>query len=422
MKYLLRYGLLVFCFSCLGCSCKKEKKLDTRVSLWRMDKIPYGTQYAYEHLSAVFPNADIRTSRLFPKIYPEENAEDTLRALIILTPAFIPEPEEMNSLIRFAAAGNQVFISARFFEDTVMDMLHLTPHRIEIRPISGNTGDSAYAKDFVEKKERKVETGMEPASRAAISILDPARKAWVKYAYPGEFSENSFDTIDTVHSRILGRNDQGDPDFVRIAYAHRGAIYIHLEPRAFSNFFLLHKENKSYYDLALSWLPGKTAVVEWSDYFRYSHQADNYSAFQFLLGNRSLRWAFWLTLLLFVLIFLIESKRKQRPIAEIPKLRNASEDFVKTVSRLYFQQKNNQNLAGKMINALLENIRSAYNLSTVILDEEFARKLAFRTGRPVSEISELVKSIHDARLKANLTDREIMDLHQKINQFNKPAS
>ena len=253
-------------------------------------------------------------------------------------------------------------------------------------------------------------------------MLDPVRMKWVSYSYPGTFSDSHFGEIDSFHVRILGRNEQGEPDFIRISYAHGGAIFLHLEPRAFSNFFLLHKENKSYYDQAFSWLPEKTGVVEWSDYFRFSHHGDNYSAFHFILTNRSLRWAFWLTLILFLLVFLIESKRKQRAIAQIPRLRNASEDFVKTVSRLYFQQKNNQNLASKMITAFLENIRTTYNLSTSVLNDEFSLKLAFRTGRPLSEISDLLHSIHEARLKLNLTDGEIMDLHQKINQFNKQAS
>jgi hypothetical protein len=118
---------------------------------------------------------------------------------------------------------------------------------------------------------------------------------------------------------------------------------------------------------------------------------------------------------------LIESKRKQRAIAQIPMPRNASEDFVKTVGRLYFQQKNNQNLAAKMITAFLENIRSNYNLSTSLLNEDFAHKLAFRMGRPVTEIMRLIHSIHEARLNPDLADQELMDLHQQINQFTKPA-
>jgi hypothetical protein len=254
-----------------------------------------------------------------------------------------------------------------------------------------------------------------------VSILDPTRNEWVKFVYPGYNYDFHFDTLDTRYTTVLGKNSEGHANFIRIAYDHGGSIFIHLNPFEFSNFFLLHKKNKSYYDMALSYLPRKTGVVEWSDYFRYRKQPVNFSTMRFILSNRSLRWAFWLMILLFLLMFIVESKRKQRPIVEFPRLRNASEDFVKTVGRLYFQQKNNQNLATKMIAAFLENIRSTYNLSTSLLDEEFAHKLAFRTGRSVNEITRMIQFIHELRLKAELSDQELMDLHVQINQFDKPV-
>lgn len=416
-----RYVLIIFLFALLGCSYKKQKRLDTRFSLWRLDRIPYGARYAYDNLPAIFPNAEIRTSSRFPILFQNGNGRDTLRTLIILTPAFYPEPDEMNALIRFAANGNQVFISSRLFEDTVFSSLHIERQQYNIRRIADSSGSTEVGDTIVEKSLGN-ESAKQSGDDAAVRILDPVRLNWTTYSYPGTFSGNHFGVLDPVHVRILGCNKSGEPDFIRISYSNGGAVFLHIEPRAFSNFFLLYGGNKSYYDQALSWLPEKSGVVEWSDYFRYSHHGDNYSAFHFFLSNRSLRWAFWLTLLLFLLVFLIESKRKQRAIAEIPKLRNASEDFVKTVSRLYFQQKNNQNLAAKMITAFLENIRTAYNLSTSVLNDEFALKLAFRTGRPLNEITDLLHSIHEARLKVDLTDREIMDLHQKINQFDKQAS
>jgi hypothetical protein len=117
----------------------------------------------------------------------------------------------------------------------------------------------------------------------------------------------------------------------------------------------------------------------------------------------------------------MESKRKQRPIAEIPPLRNASEDFIKTVGRLYFQQKNNQNLFTKMVAAFLENIRTIYQLPTSQLNEEFVLKLAFRSGKPVNEVRQMIQFIYELRMKDELSDRELMDLHEQINQFNKQA-
>jgi hypothetical protein len=392
LKNYLKYRLIIFCLLSMCCSCKKQ--LDRRVSLWRLDKIPYGTKYSYDNLPFIFPNADIRTSNRFPVLYQNENGDDTQRALIIIGSEFRPEPGEMQDIIRFAASGkNQVFISALYFEDTVMTMLHL-----KIKE------DIFFERDSTE-----------------ISLLRPDKKELMNFRYPGYSSRSYFETIDTGYTMILGRDIAGNPDFIRISYAKGGSIFIHLNPFVFTNFFLLHKKNRSYYDVALSNMQKQTGIVEWSDYFRYRKSRKNFSSLRFILGNRSLKWAFWLTLILFLLMFFIESKRKQRPIEVIHSPRNASEDFVKTVGRLYFQQKNNRNLAMKMITAFLENIRTSYNLSTSLLDEEFERKLAIRAGQLLNEIKPMVRLIQDIRLRTALSDQELMDLHSQISQFNKPT-
>jgi hypothetical protein len=359
-----------------------------------MDKIPYGTKYTYDNLPFIFPNADIRTSSKAPVLYQNENGDDTPRALIIIGPEFRPEPDEMQDIIRFAASGkNQVFISALYFEDTVMSMLHL-----KIKE------DIFFDRDSTE-----------------ITLLRPDQKEWTNYTYPGYSSRSYFESIDTGYTMILGRDISGNPDFIRISYLKGGSVFIHLDPFLFTNFFLLHKKNRSYYDIALSNMQKEAGIVEWSDYFRYRKSRMSFSSLRFILGNRSLRWAFWLTLILFCLMFFIESKRKQRPIAVISDPRNASEDFVKTVGRLYFQQKNNQNLATKMITAFLENIRTSYNLSTSLLDEEFVKKLAIRAGQPLNDIKLMIQLILDVQVKPVLSDQELMDLHFQISQFNKPT-
>jgi hypothetical protein len=392
LKIIKRYCILFSCLCFAGCSCN-QKKLNPRVSLWRLDKIPYGTKYAFDNLPFIFPNAEIRTSTGSPDLDLGNHGDDTSRALVVISPQFVPEPYKMNSIIRFAAAGNQVFISAFYFRDTLLQMLKLTKNLTDV----GET------------------------DRTEMSLLDPVKNEWVKFSYPGRSFNAYFTSIDTGHTTILGRNINGEPNFIRLSYPHGGAVFVHLNPLAFSNFFLLHKKNKSYYDIALSYMPVHTIVVEWSDFFRYNYNAENFSSFRFIIGNRSLRWAFWLTLILFALLFLVESKRKQRPIPELPGLRNASEDFVKTVGRLYFQQKNNQNLAAKMVNAFLENIRSVYHLPTSALNEEFAQKLAIRTGRRVDEVMQMFRLIQGTRINTDITDEELMELNQQINQFTKPA-
>ena len=368
------------------------------MSLWRKDKIPYGTFYAFENLSSLFPKASISQNTLSPQTFyydtvSQDDSSTVLKAYIIIGTSVIPEKAEVESMIRFAAAGHQLFISALDFGDSLLDALHL-------------------------KVSDSLSRGYNDSLR--LSLYEPVHHETVNYFYPGYCLDAYFISIDTAHTQVLGRNSLGQPDFIRIAYRHGGAIFIHLAPMAFSNFFLLHRQNKSYYDFALSYLPGKTREVLWDDYFRY-RQRDTFSALHFILSSRSLKWAFWLIVGLFLLMYVFESKRKQRPLASISAPGNASVDFVKTIGRLYLQQKNNQNLALKMIAAFLEQVRSLYHIPTVILNDDFSKKLALRTGREPDQAGKLISSIHDARTKTVLTDQELMDLHQQIEHFNKPV-
>jgi hypothetical protein len=379
-------------------SCNRQKKLNKFISLWRKDKIPYGTFYAFENLPSLFPKASISQNTLSPQTfyYDTVSADDSsapLETYIIIGPRVIPEKAEVESMIRFAASGHQLFISALNFGDSLLEALHV-------------------------KVSDSLSRGFSDSLR--LSLYEPGHHDPVKYFYPGFCLDAYFVSIDTAHTQVLGRNNLGKPDFIRIAYRHGGAIFVHLAPMAFSNFFLLYHQNKSYYDFALSYLPKKTSEVLWDDYFRY-HQRDDFSALQFILSNRSLKWAFWLIISLFLLLYVFESKRKQRALVRIPAPGNPSVDFVKTVGRLYLQQKNNQNLAMKMITAFLEQVRSSYHIPTAMLNDDFSKKLALRTGREPDETRKLVASIHDARMKSVLTDRELMDLHQQIELFNKPV-
>ena len=61
---------------------------------------------------------------------------------------------------------------------------------------------------------------------------------------------------------------QGNGEWTSINYNSGGSIFIHLTPMAFTNFFLLHKDNKEYYDRVMSYFRYKAEVVVWSDSYR----------------------------------------------------------------------------------------------------------------------------------------------------------
>jgi hypothetical protein len=185
----------------------------------------------------------------------------------------------------------------------------------------------------------------------------------------------------------------------------------------------LHKNNKKYYDIAMSSMPDTVSEVKWDDYFRrHINGEDNASRSAFsklgaFLSNETLRWAFWLTILLFGIIYLFESKRKQRVVPVVSKLNNTSLDFVKTIGRLYFQRKDNKNLAQKMSTHLLGRIRSQYNMQTSQLDDDFCRKLAFKSGYSFEHVKSLVTEIKNIEDAYEVSDEQLMTYNDKIDTF-----
>lgn len=371
------------------------KKMNNRLTLWRNDKIPYGTYYAYNNLSYIFTDAEIENSKSSPATFSND---DNSSAYIIIGNRVIPSSMETRAILNHIYAGNKVFISAWRIGGTLLDSLGLT------------------TSNYWELNE---------SDSLTMNLYHPDTYDSLSFTYPGKKINNYFTAIDTVVTNILGRDAEGRPNFVRINYESGGAAIIHLNPLTFTNFFLLHKQNKKYYDLALSSIPDTVSTVRWDDYYRHHINGKNeteksaFSKLGEILNNDVLRWAFWLTLLLFGIIYLFESKRKQRVVPALRKLDNASLDFVKTIGRLYYQRRDNRNLAQKMVTNFLGHIRSRYNISTSKLDEEFEKGLAFRSGAQLEDIRLIVKHAKSVEENQPLSDAELLSFNDKLEKFYK---
>ena len=383
--------------SLAGCE-SGNPKMNRTITLWRKDKIPYGTYFAYENLKYIFPNAAITINKNSPAHfnfnYASTNGNNIAgrKVYIIISPRMIPDKSEINALMNFVGEGNQVFISAFQFGDTIL-------HDLNIRLAD----DSTASRDSLQ-----------------LSLHNPVTNDSLSFIYPGDPYDSYARSLDSQYCTILGRDARGRPDFVKVGYKGGGAIYLQFAPMAFTNFFLLHKNNMKYYENALSYLPSSVNEVKWDEYFRYWRTKD-FSAFQFILANKSLKWAFWLLLFLFLLIYLFESKRKQRLIPLISGLRNNSLDFVKTIGRLYYQRRDNHNLALKMVTHFQDHIRSRYNMPASSLDDEFLDRLSYKSGFDKEQLRTLVTDIHTLQDRASLTDAELMGFSRKIEEFYKQA-
>lgn len=373
-----------------SCRMKREKELDRRITLKRRDKLPYGTKVAYEGLFHLFPDATITVNE---KPLSTLSSIEGKKAYLVFGNAIDPTPIQINALLDFVGEGNHVFISARRYGDSLLHTLGL----------KASFEYMLYG----------------PMDSLRVSIHHPVTGDSLNFAYPGDSYEGWVTSYDPQYTTVLGRDHLGRPDFVRFNYKGGGTLYLHFAPLAFSNFFLLHKQNIAYYQDALSYLPATVPQVIWDNYL--SAPQNGKSSISYILNQPPLAWGFWLILLLALLVYLFESKRRQRPIPVILPLQNTSLDFVRTIGRLYFQRRDNHNLAGKMVTHFQDQVRTRYNLNATALDDDLVERLAHRTGYRPEALSKLIGYMRVLPSKAYVPDEELLDFHRQLEAFYKIA-
>lgn len=381
----------------------KKRILDERITLRRQDKIPYGTYVAFRSLKHIFPGASIYTNTYEPGYWDSLSNQDSNQALIIVCDRFSPDEQEMKKMISFTENGNDVFICARYISATADEIL----------------GCNSIAIDFSFIRVSDLRKNMR------ISLNSPPFEKNPAYAYHGKTFSSYFSSIDSSTTDVLGYDEMGRPDFIRLR-ARRGNLYVHTEPLAFSNYFILHKNNIDYYEKALSVIKPDVTKVMWDEYYLNKRSSGNDSEkkkswLAVLLRYPALKAALLTAILALLLYVLLGMRRKQRFIPVLTKPRNDSLDFVKTIGRLYYDKGDHKNLCRKMGSYFLEHVRNKYKLPTSSLDDEFVKNLQYKSGTGESEIRDIISFIKQLDDAEAIKNNQLSNFHKKLESFYKKA-
>ena len=376
---------------------KKSRRLDERITLRKKDKIPYGAAVAYNNLPYLFPKAAIYNSRQEPGYWDSLSNYESKQVFLSISGRLNADESEMKRLISFAENGNDVFIITRYLSAAADKILKCS---------SSSYSVSLFSDDDMEDSLH-------------IKLNNPPFGKNIEYSYPGKKFDSYFDEIDSVTTDILGYNENGHPDFIHLR-AGKGNFYVHLEPLAFSNYFLLNKNNIRYYENVLSMISADVKKIVWDEYYLNKiitkEKKDWLSVlFRFPALKAALLTAIF-TLLLYVLL---EMRRKQRYIPLITKPRNDSLDFVKTIGRLYYDKGDHKNLCSKMAAYFLEHVRNRYKLATGNLNDEFIKGLQYKTGGEEQEIRGIVSYIKWLDEAPAVSQNQLKDFHKRLEAFYK---
>ncbi len=362
----------------------RPKPVDWSDTLDINDKIPFGTYVLYNRINDIFPGAKISTFR--EPVYNVINDHGIKHGTYIIICSSVNLNEyDYTKLKSYLKAGNDVFIAASYFGD-----------------------------EF--RKNLGIETQVEFGNKNQVGIKFNNKYLDTTRLYGGEkgIGDGYFKAIDTAKLVALGSNTQRHTNFVKYTWG-KGNLYLNANPLMFTNFGILSGNNAGYASKALSVVKNDPNLI-WDQYYTLG-RSDDESSMRVFLRNPVLRWAFYIAFFGLMVFIVYEAKRRQRIIPVIEPLPNSTVEFVSVVGQVYYEKRDNANIARKKATYLLEYLRDNYRLKTNNLDEEFIGTLSQKTGTPIDFIIDLINTINFISTRESITDMELIRFNKLIEKF-----
>ncbi|QQY83643.1 hypothetical protein JJL45_06545 [Tamlana sp. s12] len=377
-------------------SISSTKTVDWEESFNEKSNKPYGLSILYKELPRIFKNHAFRTVYHQPASYLRAHSDGSYGEFIaegsylIFGNSNYLEDDSIDELLHFVDSGNTLFISDYSFPQKINDTLAL---------------ETKYIKN----------------QKDSISYLSLTDFDLPDIKIDKNQGDSYFSSFNKEKHTVLGYSkiDYKHANFLKVPFG-AGFIYLHTEPKAFTNYNLLAENRYQYIEGVLAYLPEKDLYFDSFTKIQtpYSPDVEQESNLSWFLQQQSFRWA-WYTALVFTILFMIfNAKRRQRIIKIITPLQNTSVAFVKTVSNLYFETKDHKNLIDKKTTYFLEKIRVEFHLNTQVLDEEFINRLAAKSGKKAEDVKILINYIKWLKTQEAVSEAQLIKLNKFIEAFN----
>ena len=363
---------------------EKPKPINWRATYLKTDKIPLGTYILYNQLHDIFPGAIIKTFR--EPVYNVLNDYQIKSAtyLIIARSTNLNE-SDFNKMLPFIKLGNDVLISASDFGTYLYKKLK----------ISTDNGYDDKGTDSVHFVNDHLDTNK-------IYVTDPGLQT------------THFAEFDTVKAVVIARDKSKNSVLIKYVFG-KGALYLSSNPQVFSNYNMLTARGADFTASALSYLKNNKTIL-WDEYYAAGRPYEG-SIMRVFFANSFLKSAYYIALVSLILFVIYKSKREQRIIPVIEPLRNSTVDFINVVGQVYYEARDNSNIAQKKVIYLLDHIRQKYRMQTAIFDQEFISSLATVTAIAPNEIVALFNMINTVKAGGHISDQRLIELNNLIEQF-----
>ncbi|AYL97422.1 DUF4350 domain-containing protein [Mucilaginibacter celer] len=357
--------------------------INWQTTMYYKDKVPFGTYILYDQLKQINPGAQvINTNKsIYNAFHGNSLGKGTY---IILAKSITLNKFDVEAMLKYINAGNTVFMSAFDWRGQIADTLNISSR-------------AEYA-----------------SKNTSINFVNNKLKRAADYKFNRDITNQYFDSYDTAKAVVLGMNHYEHSTLLSYKFG-KGQLVLCSTPLVFTNYSLLTPQGADYAQKALSYLPPAKNVY-W-DQFQNGDIPEDESPMRVFFNNPSLQWAYYLAIFSLLLFVIYEVKRRQRIIPVIEPLQNTTLEFVNVVGQVYYEKRNNANIAHKKTIYLLGHIREKYKINTSKLDKEFMEALSQKTGIELTFIQELTTALYFVSTHGHITDHELIRLNHLIEQF-----
>ncbi|MBI3136575.1 MAG: hypothetical protein HYZ14_18010 [Bacteroidetes bacterium] len=328
------------------------------------------------------------------------------------------ESESVEFLYNFILKGNTVFMSCHTFPAEFMDYLVLDPDStLRTEPVTDSVQYFRFTHSALSSK------------RYTSAFINNNKRTETEWEY---FNQTNFDLYDDDTIFALGSNTKGAWNFVKIKYGE-GSIFLHSTPYLFTNISLMKRDGFEYAEKVLAHIP--PGRIQWDRYNLTNHfwedmQGDGggdgsggsekrQSILQFILDHPPLVWSMILLLVGAILYGVFKGKRMQKIIPAAESKENTSLGYINTLSSLYLQENKHAKLIRLKERTFLNFIAEHYYIITKEVDDKFISKVAIKSQIEKEKIKEIFDIFRKLEKVQDVTDDELILLHQKIEYFYK---
>ena len=303
---------------------------------------------------------------------------------------------EATFLKRFVANGNNLIISSRTVGKTLRYLVDCDLE--DGQKISGNT----------ESLSIELKSEGEYFQLSFEEYNQPTSHSWIYFNDLVCAKETGFLKIKGVEHSNMIEHEIGN-----------GKIVLHSTPLVFTNYHFRKDSVFNYVNGLISKVNGNTYYyLEPSTSPSQSEGPSiGESPLKFILAHESLKWAWYITIILALLYIINSMRRKQRAIPVILLPENQTSAYLDMVYRLFRKEGSHRDIIQSQVRLLQSFLRNRYNLNANKLNDDFYEVASAKLKLDKNYLEHFFKQLERSRYNSTLNDGELLKIDRQITEF-----